>query len=82
MAYDEDTEQRIRREVQERVQAEVEIARTQFWTRSVAYVCTALVLVAVIIVGGYHFTNRVAIEKGLCQGAIPGTTGWQWVACK
>lgn len=70
------------RQLRDRLRSDVEAENARMITRAVGYVCVTLVLIALIIVGGYHFTNRVAIEKGLCQGAIPGTTGWQWVACK
>lgn len=50
--------------------------------RIVSYICIAIVLCVLSIVGGYHFTNRVAINKGLCRGSLPGVNGTYWVACK
>lgn len=69
----------LRSEDQVEIDKEMEQGRT---IRSVVFsICISLIIVVAIIVGGYYFTNRVAMEKGLCQGSIPGASGWHWVQC-
>lgn len=50
--------------------------------RAVKWVSLAVVISVMIGVGGCHLTNRVAIQSGLCRGALPGMQGAAWVKCQ
>lgn len=50
-------------------------------TRQILYVCATLAFVALVGFGGCHLTNRVALEKGLCQDTVQGQQGLAWVPC-
>jgi hypothetical protein len=39
-------------------------------------------VVVVCIFGLHYYRDVVAIQKGLCQGTVPGQPGRSWVACK
>jgi len=49
---------------------------------AVRWVVLGIVVSVVAALGGCYFGNRVAIEKGLCQGTLPGQSGYYWVPCE